>query len=334
MPGPDGTQCMMKGDQEMGAIDRDVSSEEVGQEDGERPALLVTGASGLLGSCLARTAGRRWEILGVGRATGVDLTDGGAVERAFARWAHVRAVVHLAAYTDVTAAFQQQGDRTGPCYRVNVDGTRHVARACRVLGLPLVHVSTDFVFGGDQDGPYREDDPVAPIEWYGQTKAWAEQEATQAPVWTVVRISYPYVPPPAPRHDLIKWMRARLEAGAPLALFTDQIITPTFGPDIATGLLSLAGEPVTGSTLHLSGATALTPHALGQQVAHVFGHDPALVQPSSLVEYLTRDARPRQRCLRLDTTRWQSVARARGLASPLGIPAGLHAVQAAPQGQG
>ena len=85
------------------------------------------------------------------------------------------------------------GDKEGPAYKVNVIGTRNIARAAKKTGKYLVHISTAYVFDGKKQGKYVEDDPVNPIEWYGQTKAWAEEEvAKNCERFSILRIDRPY----------------------------------------------------------------------------------------------------------------------------------------------
>lgn len=314
--------------------------------------LLVTGSSGLIGSRLQVLAEQQkrgtpdsseaglqgYAVAGLHRAGGTDICDAAALTAALGEHEDAAALIHLAAFTDVSAAHLEDGDEAGACYQINVVGTQNVAAACAAAGIPWVHVSTDFVFSGEQDRAYTEADTPDPIEWYGRTKWWAEQAARAAGA-TVARVSFPYALPPAPKPDFVRWILGALQGGKQLHLFDDQYITPTFVDDMATGLLLLAqhtpgraGGGATasaGSLFHLSGGESTTPYALGVRVAELFGCDPALVQPSSLVEYLQKDPRPRQRCLRISNERWLEFAAGHAHPAPLGIAAGLARVRAA-----
>ena len=79
-------------------------------------------------------------------------------------------VIHMAAFTNVSQAYQETDDQDGLVYRVNVTGTKNIANACKEFGHYLIHISTDFVFDGQKDEPYTETDTPNPIEWYGKTK--------------------------------------------------------------------------------------------------------------------------------------------------------------------
>ncbi|OPZ18016.1 MAG: dTDP-4-dehydrorhamnose reductase [candidate division BRC1 bacterium ADurb.BinA364] len=205
-------------------------------------------------------------------------------------------------------------------------GTRNAARACARRGMRLIHVSTDFVFDGEQEEALSEASAPRPIEWYGQTKLWAEEEARAAPDCIIVRIAFPYAPPPAPKADLAQKIAANLRQGKPCHLFADQIITPTFAPDIAQGLLLLARAGEAGELFHLAGADSLSPLQFGRETARAFGLDEGLILPSSLADYLKTDPRPRQRCLRLSNAKWAAFAASHGLAAPLGAREGLRRI--------
>ncbi len=292
-----------------------------------KPKLIVTGLSGLLGSCLARVAGGACELVNVARSAGIDIADFGQVAAALSRSAD--AVVHLAAFTDVSRAFTETGDQSGDCYRVNVVGTENVVRACREHGLHLIYASTDFVFDGRKDGAYTEHDAPHPIEWYGRTKLLAEEAVRATPSWTIVRTGFLYVRGLAPRHDLVRHIYNQLADGQQVRLFADQTITPTFGEDVARGLLLLARERPAGELFHIFGSTSVSPFELGLKIADVFGFDRELVRPYTLAEHVKTDPRPRQRHLRLSNAKWTDFAAQHGLDRPLTIDAGLARVRAA-----
>lgn len=303
-----------------------------------KPKLLVSGMCGRIGSRLAATAAARFELVNLDLAVGVDITDRDALRRIVARHRDAGSMIHLAAFTDVSEAHRQNGDRDAGCWRVNVIGTRFVTEACRENGIHLIHVSTDFVFDGKSPGARVETDAPSPIEWYGETKHLAERGVmNEERGWTVVRISYPYsgladggegagAEPglaAGARPDVVEGIRARLATGIPVPLFDDQIITPTFAGDITEGLLLLARLRPDREVFHLTGSTPVTPFDLGLKIARAFNFDPHLVEPTPMAAHLKRDPRPRHARLMMSNAKWSALAQRHGLHPPLGIDEGL-----------
>lgn len=300
--------------------------------------IIVTGLSGLVGSALRREiekggGAESADLFEIGLETGVDLTDTDQTERAFDSAGPARAAIHLAAFTDVSAAWDQHGDRESLCWRVNVEGTANVARACASRGIHLIHISTDFVFDGASDETLTEASEPNPIEWYGETKFESEGRVREASsndagaAWTIIRIGFPYAAGPAPKADLIRKIHARLAGGEAAHLFDDQIITPTLTDDIGAALALLAEERPAGELFHICGSTSLSPFELGGKIAETFGFDAALVQANSLSEYMKQDPRPRQRCLRVSNAKWSAWAAEHGLPRPATITVGLERVR-------
>jgi dTDP-4-dehydrorhamnose reductase len=142
--------------------------------------VLVTGAAGMLGSELLLSAPRGSEAVGTDlapgvQAPGVDLADAGALGHLFREHGPFTGVIHCAAWTAVDLAEEREAD----ALRVNAQATRELARACAGAAIPLVAVSTDFVFDGRASRPYREDDAPAPLSAYGRTKLAGERAALE-----------------------------------------------------------------------------------------------------------------------------------------------------------
>lgn len=153
-----------------------------------RAPILVFGAGGQLGQeILVQAPARQIEILGAARAQ-ANLTDTAAVSRLIAT-ARPRLIVNCAAYTAVDRA---EGE-PDVARAVNVEGAANVARAARTAGVPLIHISTDYVFDGTKSGAYVEDDVIAPISVYGRTKAEGEAQVRAfAPHHIVLRTAWVY----------------------------------------------------------------------------------------------------------------------------------------------
>lgn len=189
--------------------------------------ILGTGLSGLVGSALVKHLQTDYDFHNLDLKSGVDITDRQSVNQAIAR--HPAPVLlHLAAFTNVNAAQEQNGNQSGLAYQVNVEGTRHIAQACRDQNIHLIHFSTGYVFDGQQNEPYQENDPLNPTDWYSQTKAWAEdivQEIT--PSATIVRINFPYRQDEFAKADIWHKMADALQEGKTEPFFNDHFFTLT-----------------------------------------------------------------------------------------------------------
>ena len=250
----------------------------------QKPSIILTGATGLVGSRFVELYSDQFEIHNLDLATGVDITDPAAVE-AFIKAHPATALIHLAAFTDTARAESEAGNREGICYRVNVVGTKNIADSCRDHKIFMIHVSTDFVFDGTKTEPYVESDPRSPLGWYGTTKALAEETVEKSGVkYAIARLSYPYRANFALKPDIIQKILDGLNNGNLTPRFSDTTITPTFVDDIAQGFATLIDTQLPG-IYHLVGDTSLSPYELAQLVARTYGYDEKLVIASSLTEY-------------------------------------------------
>ena len=143
-------------------------------------------------------------------------------------------VVNCAAYTNVEAA----EDNAEEAMSVNRDGVRNIATICTERGIKLIHISTDFVFGGDVERrtPYLESDTPAPINIYGRTKAEGECEAMKAPEAIVLRTSWLYAPW---GKNFLNTILARAKEGAELRVVDDQRGTPTSALGLAEAIVAI-----------------------------------------------------------------------------------------------
>jgi dTDP-4-dehydrorhamnose reductase len=226
--------------------------------------LLVTGAHGMLGQDVV-SAGERagHQLVGLGRDE-LDVVDGAAVEAVIARIAP-DAAINCAAWTDVDGAESSREQ----AHAVNAQGAGNLARAAAAIGVPLVHVSTDYVFSGeaplDVSGarrPYLESDPTAPRSVYGASKLGGEQQVLAASSrHAVVRSSWLFG---LHGGNFVATMLRLANDGdgggagpaepttAVVRVVTDQIGCPTWTGHLAPALLGLLEREVSG-LVHLAG---------------------------------------------------------------------------------
>lgn len=214
--------------------------------------VLVTGGAGQLGRSVARRgAARGLAIAALGRAE-LDVCDESAVERQLASIAP-GLVIHAASYTRVDDA-ERDAERA---FAVNTEGARIVAAACARHGIPLLHVSTDYVFAGDAATPYREGDPTAPLNVYGRSKAESELLVLEAG-GTVVRTSWLFS---AHGPSFVQAI-VRLAVERPiLSVVDDQRGCPTWADDLAEALLELGTRGDRAGIYHYCNEGETTRHA-------------------------------------------------------------------------
>jgi dTDP-4-dehydrorhamnose reductase len=150
-------------------------------------------------------------------------------------------VINAAAFTDVDGC----ETREETAFAVNADGVKNVALACRKGNIRIIHFSTDYVFDGTGERPYREDDPCNPINAYGRSKLQGELYLREfSSNYTLVRTSWLYG-----RHgkNFVKAILHRAKNGQPLEVVTDQVGSPTFTPDLAGAVKVLAEGGHTGT---------------------------------------------------------------------------------------
>jgi len=161
-------------------------------------------------------------------------------------------VINAAAYTAVDAA----EENVAQAFAVNCEGAAALARATAELGLPFLHLSTDFVFSGDKSSPYSENDRPAPRNVYGQSKWAGEQGVHMAnPKAVIVRLSWVYS---RYGHNFAKTMLRLAKARPEIGVVADQLGRPTAAEDIAPALWRMAGtiikQPPKHTLYHLASA--------------------------------------------------------------------------------
>ena len=233
--------------------------------------VLVSGAGGQLGRDVVAACERAGdEVTAADRAT-LDVTDRDAVLGAVSS-CRPDVVIHAAAWTAVDAC---ESD-AGRAFVLNALAVRWMAEACRRAGAHLVHLSTDYVFSGEQVAPYTEWDEPAPRSVYGRSKLAGEREALNGvPGATVVRTSWVSGEHGA---NMVKTI-LRLATTVPtLSFVDDQRGHPTFAADLAPMLRRLAVERRPG-VYHVTNQGAVSWYEFARAVLAAAGDDPGRVRP-------------------------------------------------------
>lgn len=203
---------------------------------GLRSDILVIGSRGMLGAELLTAAGAR--------AEGLDLPEFDATDKAVLRATleerRPATVVNCAAYTNVDGC----EDRREEAFRVNGEMPGQLALACKGIGAALIHVSTDFVFDGDTDAPYREGDPVHPLSVYGESKLDGERGVIQAQGdYLICRTAWLYG---AGGRSFVTTMLRLAAERDEVRVVADQFGSPTWTRDLAQMILTLVEQGARG----------------------------------------------------------------------------------------
>lgn len=272
-------------------------------ESGLKKTVMVTGANGLLGQKLIGFLrnDENVELIGTGKGASrlpesrdgsyswmaLDITDRDQVMAVFSV-TKPDCVIHTAAMTQVDDC---EKDREG-CRILNVEAVRYLIEACEKYGTHLVHLSTDFIFDGE-DGPYTEEALPNPVNYYGVTKMEAENLLFASKVrWAIVRTVLVYgIAQDMSRSNIILWVKKSLEEGKTIKVVNDQWRTPTLAEDLAEGCVLIMKKGATG-IFNISGADFLTPYDMAIQTAEYFGLDKNLITKSDSTLFTQPARRP------------------------------------------
>ena len=253
---------------------------------------LVVGASGLVGAALLRTLDAEgWSVTGTAmtRPRGdlrlLDVGEGAAVS-SLVRELTPEVVFLGAAYTNVDGCEQDPA----LAKRVNVEGPRSSAAACKAIGALLVFYSSEYVFDGER-GPYRETDVPRPINVYGKTKLEAERAIEDSGVDAlIIRTTGIYGWDRTSKNFAMQvWQR--LSAGEGMRVASDQVSTPTLVDGLAEITVRLV-ELGLGGVVHVAGRDRVSRADFARRLASTFALDPALIEDVPTAELGQRAPRP------------------------------------------
>ena len=254
---------------------------------------LVTGAGGQLGRCLVeqlREQPRHTSLAAFGHAD-LDVSEREGVRRAVLEspGGPPDVVVNAAAMTQVDRC-ESEPDAA---WRVNALAPGLLAEACREVGAIFVQVSTDYVFDGAAERPYREDDPPGPRSVYGSTKWEGEQRAQEAcPSTLIIRTAWVF----GPGQNFVRTIlgaaaRALRGEGPALRVVDDQRGSPTWAGHLATGTIALVEAGALGP-YHLANSGSATWWELARAAVDAWGHPELPIQKVTSAEFPRPAPRP------------------------------------------
>ncbi len=256
--------------------------------------LLVIGENGQLG----------WEVCRKGKNQGIDIsgldlpdfdiTDPSAVKKAVSQTG-VSLVINASAYTAVDKAESEPE----LAFAVNRDGPAYLAASCGEIGIPLIHISTDYVFDGSKKGPYLETEPVSPLGIYGKSKAAGETEIRDnLKEHIIIRTAWLYG---LHGNNFVKTMLRLREEKDIFRVVADQYGCPTYAADLADAILTIAMQvseqcDVIWGTYHYCGKGVTSWHGFAQEIFDLANQFDTLrikkVVPITTSEYPTPAKRP------------------------------------------
>lgn len=264
--------------------------------------LAVIGTQGQLARSLAELSGDGLSVTCIGRPL-LDLAQPESVAAALDDLP-ADILVNTAAYTAVDSAESEPG----LAFRVNRDGAAAVAAVCARRGLPLIHMSTDYVFDGNRPGAWREADACHPQTVYGASKLAGEQAVLAAfPAAVILRTAWLHSPFGS---NFVKTMLRLSAERDRLRVVADQHGSPTYAPDLAVAIAAMARRLVRArdaalsGIFHLAGAGETTWHGLAVATMAMAGRG-VLVDPTTTAEYPTPAKRPANSVL--DTAKVETV---------------------------
>jgi dTDP-4-dehydrorhamnose reductase len=244
--------------------------------------ILITGASGLLGSKIAEIAAEKFNIYSgynthlaqYGEPVFLDITEPKIVKQVF-KLTSPDVVIHCAALTSVD--YCERNPELA--YHINVNGTKNITTYAENTDSYLIHVSTDYVFDG-QNGDYKEHDQPNPINTYGKTKLESEKIIQESNIdCCIARTCVIYGDRPAAgKENFVLWIMNSLEEGKQVNIITDQIISPTYNRNLAEMLIEISHRRLRG-IYHLAGASYLNRYVFSNMVAEEFNLNEELINP-------------------------------------------------------
>ncbi|MCV7175813.1 bifunctional dTDP-4-dehydrorhamnose 3,5-epimerase family protein/NAD(P)-dependent oxidoreductase [Mycolicibacterium sphagni] len=263
--------------------------------------ILVVGANGQLGRALRKSYD------GVSHVEFVDLPEFDLTSADFASarpWREYSTIINAAAYTAVDVAETAEGRVAA--WAANVTGVANLARVALAHRLTVVHVSTDYVFDGTATRPYREDDPLAPLGVYGQTKAAGDQVVATVGRHYILRTSWVI----GEGRNFVRTMLSLAERGIDPSVVDDQFGRLTFTTELARAIRHLIETRAPYGTYNVTGSGPVTSWAdVARHTFELAGHDPDRVSGVSTAEYFasaTNPVSPRPASGVLDLTKIES----------------------------
>lgn len=258
--------------------------------------ILVTGANGQLGSEIRHVASSSYDsyifadvVMAEGVATTyLDITDREAV-RTFVTENDINIIINCAAYTNVEKA-EEESEKA---MLLNATAPENLAQAMKEVEGLLIHISTDYVFGGDGDKPYTEEQPTAPTSVYGTTKLRGEEAIESSGCsYIIIRTAWLYS---TYGNNFLKTMLRLTSERERISVVDDQIGTPTYAADLAATIIAIIESGKAEHNVgiyHFSNEGVCSWYDFAREIARVAGNTHCEICPCLSSEYPSKVTRP------------------------------------------
>lgn len=253
--------------------------------------VLLTGANGQLGNCIKAICPLNYELINTDRQQ-LDITDILAIEAIINKY-KPDVIINSAAYTAVDRA----EDEPTLANQINVIGPQNLAIVAKKYNIKLIHISTDYVFDGNQNIPYIENDVTNPINVYGKTKRDGEITVlNNYPSSIIIRTSWVFS---EYGNNFVKTMLKLSKIRTELSVINDQIGNPTYAGDIALTIFDILEKNIPGGIYHYCGDQSVSWYEFAkrifdieQQLNSTIKKSPVNVSPILTKDYPTKACRP------------------------------------------
>lgn len=245
--------------------------------------ILVTGAFGMLGQDLCPILeDEDFDVIETGKDI-LDVTNKKNIDEIFNLY-HPDFVIHCAAYTNVDKA----EDEKELAFKINGEGTENIARICKQFDIPILYISTDYVFEGTKKGKYLTSDKTNPIGVYGASKLKGEEAVKQNEKYYIVRTSWLYG-----HHgkNFVETMIS-LKDKDELKVVDDQIGCPTWSVELSNGIVKIIKENMPYGIYHVCGSGYTSWFGFAKKIFELYG-ERVNIQPCTTEEYPRKAKRPK-----------------------------------------
>ncbi|PCJ80019.1 MAG: NAD(P)-dependent oxidoreductase [Flavobacteriales bacterium] len=253
--------------------------------------ILVTGSNGLLGQKVVYGLLEKEDVKIIATARGenrlkrkegyiyeqLDITDEENVKAIFEKHTP-HTIIHTAAMTNVDPCETERE----LCWKSNVEAVQYIVNECEKHNVHLVHISTDFIFDGEKDDLYTEDDEPMPVSYYGLSKLEGEKVVKNSNIkWAILRTILVYgIVDDMSRSNIVLWAKNSLESSKKINVVDDQWRSPTLAEDLAQGCILAAVNKASG-IYNISGKDYMNVIDIVYKVADFYGLDKSLITPVS-----------------------------------------------------